>query len=286
MPIELRRDEKIVKQLKPHPIAFTDLYSIFLYLIIINILFYIYYQDITNWLLKLPIVGWIPQIKDYLTLTIWGLSIILPFLVIALIKAVWKWFILSLITVILGAIFKIKLQIPEQAPAIIIGLIGLSLVEMYRKGHTYYITNQRIITELKFITQKQREFSYSKLNELIVSKGIIGRIFNVGTIIPITATGMGLGEDIAAAGIGTTTKIKGVEIGGGVIGGKTVVVPRGRSAYTLFGVKNPVKIKELISQYAWQQEETPILRKIAEDIEKLVYKEEEETQESESEELS
>lgn len=275
MPIELRRDEKIIKQIKPHPLAFTDLYSIFLYLIIINILFLIYYQDITNWLLKLPIVGWIPQLQAYLTLTAWSLSIILPFLAIALLKATWKWFILSLIAMILGIIFKFKFQIPEQAPAIIIGLIGLSLVEMYRKGHTYYITNQRIITELKFITQKQKEFSYSKLNELIVKQGIIGRIFNIGTIIPITATSLGLGEDITATGIGATTNVKGIKIGGGIAGGKTVIVPRGRSAYTLFGVKNPIKIKELISKHAWQQEETPILRKIAEDIEKLVYEKEE-----------
>lgn len=280
MPIELRQDERIVEQVKPHPIAFTDLYVIFSYLVIVNVLFYIYYRDVVNWLLTLPIIGWIPQAQGYLALTAWAIIIILPFLIVALMRVVWKWFILSVIAVILGAIFKVKLQIPEQAPALIIGLIGLSLVEMYRKGHMYYITNQRIVTELKFITQKQRELSYSKLNELIVTKGIIGRLLNVGTIIPITATGIGLGGDVAAAGVGAAAKVKGIEVGGGVMGGKTVIVPRGRSAYTLFGVKNPVKIKELISQYAWQQEETPILKKIAEDIEKLVYKEEKPEEES------
>ncbi|MCS7385636.1 MAG: PH domain-containing protein [archaeon GB-1867-005] len=271
MPIELKEGEQLVEEIKPHPLAFIDLYLIFIYLLAISVAFHIYGDEIARAAASMPIIGLLVQVEEYLTLTSWALCIVIPFLAVSILKVRWRWLFFSLIIVALGVAMKFKLNLPEYTSTALFGIAGLSLINAYRKGHTYYITNQRIVTELKFIKHKQREISYSRLTDIIVAKGVIGRIFNVGTIIPITPSGMGLGEDFALAGVGMPGKAAaGVTIG--VAGGKAVKVPRGRSPYVLFGVKNPLRIKELISKYAWEREESTILRKISEDIEKLVEK--------------
>ena len=273
MTLKLKEGEELIQEIKPHPIAFIDLYLKFIYLVIISIAFFIYGGKLAELVASTPLIEIIGQLSDYIPLIAWAACIIIPFTIISVLKIRWRWLLFSLLIVALGIIMKIELNLPEYASSAIFGVAGLSLVNSYRNGHTYYITNQRIVTELKFIRHKQREISYSKLSELIVVRGLIGRIFNVGTIIPITPSGLGLGEDQAITGVGVSEKqLAGLPITAGIAGGKTVKVPRGRSPYVLFGVKNPMKIKELISKYAWEREEATILKKISEDIEKLVEK--------------
>ncbi|MEM3709797.1 MAG: PH domain-containing protein, partial [Nitrososphaerales archaeon] len=154
-----------------------------------------------------------------------------------------------------------------QMPSIIASILGSILTEFYRRGHAFYVTDQRIISELRFLSYKRRELTYDKINDLALTKGILGRIFNYGTIFPITASGFGLGEDlaVATAGMGATSK-KGFSGGIAVSGGRTISVPRGRSSYVLFGVRNPNEVYEIISKNIHGYEEAPYLKKILEEL--------------------
>lgn len=264
--LQLREGEELKASMIPHPLAFTDFYAIFFYITVLGIVFIFFQEQISDWLVSLPIVGWFPE---QLFMIFWAGCVILPFLVVAVVKIVWRWFFFSLILASMGLVIVLVLEWPlqyMQLPLISMGILGLFLTEGYRHGHHFYITSQRIISELRFLSYKRRELTYGKITDVAMVKGVIGRLFNYGTIFPITASGFGLGEDLAAvtAGVGLTSR--GVTTGMAVTGGKTVSVPRGRSSHTLFGISHPEETCSMITKYIHEYEEAPYLKRISEDI--------------------
>jgi hypothetical protein len=265
--LKLNEDEELVKSLRPHPLAFVDFFVIFLYLLIVSLIFVFYRGQILAWLEGISLLG---LLKDQLFTLLWGALIVVPFLAVAIFKITWRWFFFALILVITGVAIVLFYDVPSyymQIPSIIASIIGLILTEFYRRGHYFYITNQRIISELRFLSYKRRELTYGKINDLALTKGILGRIFNYGTIFPITASGFGLGQDLAAvtAGMGVASK-KGVGGGVAVSGGRTVSIPRGRSSYVLFGVRKPDEVYGIISKHIHGYEEAPYLKKILDEL--------------------
>ncbi len=265
--LKLNEDEELVKFLRPHPLAFVDFFAIFSYLLIVSLIFVFYREQILAWLESISLLG---LLKDQLFTLLWSALIVVPFLAIAILKITWRWFFFALILVITGVAIVLFYDVPSyyiQIPSIIASIIGLILTEFYRRGHYFYVTNQRIISELRFLSYKRRELTYGKINDLALIKGVLGRIFNYGTIFPITASGFGLGQDLAAvtAGMGVASK-KGVGGGVAVSGGRTVSIPRGRSSYVLFGVRKPDEVYEIISKHIHGYEEAPYLKKILDEL--------------------
>ena len=66
-------------------------------------------------------------------------------------------------------------------------LLLYGLGYFYAKGHRYIITNHRIIMFRKFIGIIIRSVACDKITDIIVSQGPFGRIFNYGSISPMTA---------------------------------------------------------------------------------------------------
>jgi len=277
--LKFREDEKILASLKPHPLAFLDFYALFAYLVAIGAIFWIFESQIKNAIrdaIKIDPVG---LSSEAIFLTLWFVCLVAPFLVAAVLKITWRWLLLSIGIGALGAVLQLYLSISHglQILSILIGIVGAALVDVYRRKFDFHITDQRIIIELNFVSQKRREILYSKISDLVVEKGWLGRIFKYGSVIPITESGFGLGEDVSAVTIaGTGSPLpKGPKITTAVSGGRTVSVPRGRSFYVLFGVRKPELVSETISQLMRGHEEAPYLRKIAAGVETLVKKEEE-----------
>ena len=61
-------------------------------------------------------------------------------------------------------------------------LIGLYIVELVRKGNTYYITDRRTIHEFTFLKRDFSSAAYDKIQDLHITQGIIERIVGIGTI--------------------------------------------------------------------------------------------------------
>lgn len=274
--LKFREDEKILAYLKPHPLAFLDFYAFFAYLVSIGAIFWIFEPQIKGALGNVIPVDWG---VETIFMILWFACLVVPFLVIAVLKISWRWLFLSIGISALGAALKFSsLNIAHglQIPSIVIGVIGFILVDVYRRRFDFYITDQRIIVELNFISQKRREILYSKISDLVVERGWLGRVFNYGSVIPITESGFGLGEDVSAvtvAGTGSPMP-KGPKVTTAVSGGRTVSVPRGRSFYVLFGVRKPDMVSDMISKLIHGYEEAPYLKKIAAGVESLVEKEE------------
>ncbi|MEM3542411.1 MAG: PH domain-containing protein [Candidatus Methanomethylicia archaeon] len=253
-------------KIKPHSIAFIELYLIPIYVIAFSIILRFYVNEIVEKIIENMGILLFPI--EYMPIIVWAIIMILPFIIMFITKSSIKWLLIGILTITLPVIVKLKFGIEESTLTLIMGIIYLAISNAYRNAHTYYITSERIISEYKFIREKSREISYQYITDIVVEKGIIGRILNVGTIIPISTAGLGLGGDIAA--ISGRINLKQLSLG--VIAGKSVNIPRGRSPNVLFGVKDPIKVKEMISKEISKHSESGLLSKISENLEKILEK--------------
>lgn len=69
------------------------------------------------------------------------------------------------------------------------GLLTILLTEMYRQGHHYYITNQRCIKEVTFISRISEEATYDLISNVTFTQTLAARLFNYGNIICQMASG-------------------------------------------------------------------------------------------------
>lgn len=79
-------------------------------------------------------------------------------------------------------IFGVFLGIISLIAFGLLGILYIILIEFIRRGHKYYITNNRIIHEFTFIVRKISSIPYSKIQDLHLTQGILERMFGVGTI--------------------------------------------------------------------------------------------------------
>ncbi|MEM1550984.1 MAG: PH domain-containing protein [Candidatus Bathyarchaeia archaeon] len=141
-------------------------------------------------------------------------------------------------------------------------VLGLFLVEVYRRGHRFFLTSYRIIAVKKFIWKEVREVMYDKITDIYVHQGLLGRIFNYGTIIPISESGFGLGEDASLAAISAEAAAKRGSLGVIFSGKRSVNRPKASSYFSLYGIPDPKRMRGIIGSKMLEMKETPILRRI------------------------
>ncbi len=247
-------NELIEKSLSPHPLSFMKLQSLCLFLIIWGV-----------------IIGWLVNFSEYKTLFFgnewfillaWGLVLLLVGVIASLIAIRWTIFFLYL-AVFIGAIALMLWQNwlnKDAAPVFIpffsvaVSIVGFLIIEVYRRSHQYIITNLRIILMSGFITKTELSIRYDKIT-VFGKQSILGQIFNFGTIIPITPSGLGLGSDQTLAAGGLMLGGKKAKLLGLAGGGKEVQTPRSRSSFELHGVHPYREIKNLIEKLV--QESVP-----------------------------
>lgn len=146
----------------------------------------------------------------------------------------------------------------------VLSLPALLGTEMNRRSHRYILTNLRIIFRGGFFVQKERQLRYESITDLDGTQGILGRIFNYGTLIPVTQSGFGLGADTSEAhiGVGVGGSKMGVGAGIGIAagGGKEVQVGRARTHDSLTGVRPYRDVKYLLETLVQNSTSTPYLQ--------------------------
>lgn len=86
----------------------------------------------------------------------------------------------------------------------IIGIPILLVVELYRRGHKYFITNKRIISQFTFLSRDINEVSWDLVTRVSISQSLLSRILHIGTVNVETASG----EIIEFDGIGSPKNVK------------------------------------------------------------------------------
>ena len=281
---DLLSNEVVEVFARPHPLSFLKYYLVNTYLILVALFLnqaYNYikiYAESNQWIKGLlGLLKFIPWMKpeDLLLLILFWAILILSGL---LIGVLWVSKMPLLYMILLGAagtLLEVYFLAPYetflfiQKPLVklyllaLAAIIGFFLIEIYRRGHKYFITNYRIVTIKKFIRKEMREIMYDKITDVYLDQGILGRIFNFGTIIPISASSFGLGEDAALAAVsaGTSSPKKGF-LGISFGGKRGVNRPRAATYFSLYGVSNPKKIHLIIANKMIEMKEAPILRRI------------------------
>ncbi len=230
--MKLARGEELLVDARPHPLAFAGLYLIYGYILLVGILLW-------TGAFKVQLPPIIPVEGELLVL--W-LSLVVPLVIASLIKISWRWALISIVLAAASTYVGYS-GYPSWIPEVAFGLVGILSVDFYRRGHRYYVTNRRIVMEKRFLSVRKRELPISKINDVVVEIPLLGRIFNFGTVIPLTASGLGVGEDLALAG--TSVKVNRFEVG--VAGGRGVNVPRARTFLALYGIPDPDKVSSVIS---------------------------------------
>ncbi len=243
MSTKLQKGEELIRALRPHPLAFYRLYGIWTYLALVGVYF--------STGPRIEILDMSPETSARI---LWWLSILVPAVLIALFRINWRWLFALAIPGLLA--FSLPSQ-PEYNTFVeglglfwlsdqnhiltAFGLLGILGTEEHRRSHRYYITNWRLIMESGHLGVHRRTLLYRNINDLVVEQSFPGKIFNFGTIIPITASGLGLGDDFSMAGAAVGTR--GMIAAGG---GKTGSPPRGRSHPRLEGGGRPEQVHDLI----------------------------------------
>lgn len=262
--MRLLEGEELIKVLRPHPLAFMRYITLCIYFMVMGSIFYFLWDKLAM-LLNLPFVG-LPSIVA----AWWGLLLIGP-LVVGLLHITFWPLLCSIGLGFVGALAVLSLGYhPTFLGALTIfgGVLGLVLTDIYRRGHTYYITNQRLIMVREFISREEYHLSYEEISSLRLHKGIIGHLFNFGTITPITASGVG--TSMKASGIIVEKGIRRFGLDVGIIGAKARTVPGGESHVELFGVPRPEEVRDLIIKLKEERAPVPYLKRIATATEEIL----------------
>lgn len=248
---DLLNNEELRLKLRPHPLSFMGLQMIPTALLALGVfLFWFFNKEQPAWLETIFGLGATP----YAILWLIGLAAISVIESLAMIR--WRIFFAHMAIFAAGMLIIWKLNWWEQirifAPALTVACaaIGFMLVELYRQSHEYLITNFRLIFRGGIVTKKERTLRYDKITDIDGSQGPLGRIFGFGTILPITQSGFGLGNDtaFAAGSVGTQVARGRANVNIAAGGGKEVQTPRARSYYELHGACPYSKVKNLLEE--------------------------------------
>lgn len=292
MSISLLENEKILKTTYPHPLSMVNLYLNWLYIAFVGFTFIAMRTHINAWISEFPLTG---TINSQIFFFVWACCLLFPSIIVSFSRINWSWVglgifltgaggFLTYYNVAVSEIIRdcinnvsflerivnyVYNSMPTPIPSedlfhprelpnhllIFVGLIGFFTSNSYRKSHKYYLTNRRILIHFSFISVKERDVMYSKVDDLVVQQGIFGRVFKFGTIIPISASGMGTGSDQAFVSFGIEGKLPaGPTISVAIGGGKSITIPRAPSFYSLYGVANPEEIKAVMLKEMEQRE--------------------------------
>jgi membrane protein YdbS with pleckstrin-like domain len=248
------QDERMILTKKPHPFAMLDISSFWLLLSGIGVAHFIYYPEIATLLRTYLHFDFAVRHTYHL---MWFLSVLVPLTIMAIFRVSFRYISVLLLLVVANIALQWKvaprLNIPLEAHPhlgsyllIIVGLIGIAGSEVYRRGHRYFITNKRVISRFGVLRRSERMVLYSKIDDLLTQKGGFGGLFNFGTVIPITSSGIGTGQDSAHGGAMVGGGKMGLGAGMFAGGSKSQTVPRALAAYVVFKVSNPEEVAQII----------------------------------------
>jgi len=247
-PSESLENEKIEKVLSPHPLSFMGLQSLCIFLIV--------WGMVLLWLVNFSEYSGIftgPG-TEWFSVILWALVLLVGAVIASLVLIRWSIFFMYLVIVLGGIglmiwqswIASATLFIPVYSVAV--SILGFLLVELYRRSHKYIITSYRIVFKGGIVTKEERTLRYDKITDINSKQGVLGQIFGFGTIIPISASGFGLGADQSFAAGGVQLGEKKAKFLGLFGGGKEVQTPRARSYYELHGVFPYKEVKKTVEE--------------------------------------
>ncbi len=271
MTVRLLPGERLETELRPHPVAWTGRYLVAAYPAILGLILAAVFT--TSWWTNASTGKWY-EIWSFLygntaaAYVYMFVGLILVGAIVAVAGIRWRTFFLYLAIGIGTAVLTYFLPVaPEQG--IPLGLVILTTPNMLwseidRRSHRYTLTNLRILFSGGTIVKRERQLKYESITDLDGTQGILSRMFDVGTLIPVTQSGFGLGADTSQASMSVGGgAARGGAFGGGAItagGGKEVQTARAKTFHQLTGIRPYGETKYLLERLIQEATSTPYLR--------------------------
>lgn len=252
---DLLRNEEIRAELSPHPLSFLNYHSPFLYLFALGLGFGYLFNAVGGWVSFEGFLGYAAGIVA-VRLVVWGVALLLFGVAVSVLLI--RWSILVVYILIAAGAVYLTILAPEAGmnpfflPVYSVGtaVLGMAAVDAYRRTHDYVVTDLRLILRGGLLTKSERSITFEDITDLETKQGILGRIFGYGTIVPLTASGLGTGADESFAGGGAGAGNEEGTVGAALFagGGREVRVARARTYDQFHGVYPFRKVKLLIQQ--------------------------------------
>lgn len=242
--------EYIEASLRPHPASFIKYYFSYLYLAFLAAALYTLYNWINNSLLLnqgaiqflnvlFGIIPWLSP-KELVFLIIFWITLILSGILMKALLASKKPLLYVTIIGVLGTLLEIYLYpepVTKPVTLLFFAVLGLILMDAYRRGHKFLLTNYRVVAVKKFIVRDVKEIMYDEISQVYLHQGLLGRLLNYGTIILIPKSGFIYGGD----------KLRATAPGAEDLGGKRDLdMAKNRLCFSLHGIPNPKKVRGII----------------------------------------
>jgi len=250
--MDLMSDEHVRLKLTPHPMTQIREYPLWIWTLVISILSWI---DPSTVFIYLDVLFdtniYVNGVYYYLTsmhfLLAYLILILIPAFLQALIRLEWRpLFAYSVLSILLLIFCHYLMPIENLAYqlGIWISLIMLSHKEYQRVSTEYILTNRRLVLKHQGHGQTMRSLFLSNIQDVILQTSFLGNFLGYGTVVPLTASGIGTGQSTSTAALHTSlgSKVR-VGLGAAQSEGKTtsnaspeyalVCVPRARQAYKM-----------------------------------------------------
>ncbi len=255
--VALREGEAMKLVLRPHPLAFAKYHTLTVIYIILAGLLPTLFAHVRSLSILIS--------SSSIDLAIWWAVLLVPAIGAGLLWVSKQPLVYSVLVGLGGTVLTVEYGNESTILPVLLGsagVAGIVLTELYRRGHRYFMTDQRLVLSKNFVTETTRELRYDRISDLIMSTGVLGKIFHFGSIIPVSQSGFGLGEDTAgaAAGVGTT---RGRLVGGALVfGSKGASTPRSATYYSIYGVPGVKSVYNTLSELVHSYSEAPYLKRI------------------------
>ncbi|MFQ6012269.1 MAG: PH domain-containing protein [Thermoplasmata archaeon] len=269
---DLLRNEEIRAELQPHPLSFLSFHAPFLYLFALGLGMGYLFNAVSGWVSFEDFLGYIPGIVA-VRFVIWTVALLVFGIAVSVLTI--RWSVFGTYVVLIALALYITLQTPEVGAnpfflplfSVVLALGGLAMIDLYRRTHTYVITDLRLILRAGILTKSERSILFENVTDLETKQGILARIFRYGHIIPVTASGLGTGAEEAFAGGGVGAQNAQGNVGGGLFAGgaRGVRVARATSYAKLHGVF-PFRQVKMLLHHLLQEHSTIYYAKEQRDI--------------------
>ncbi len=263
--------ERMEATLRPHPVAWLGRYLLAGFPLLWGLFLAFLFR--TDWWMDAERGAWY-QVWTFLygnavaahVYTVAGLAVAGAIVSVATIR--WRRFFLYVAVGLAAVAVTLATRSdPEAVLPVLLAVASLPLLglaEVDRRSHRYFLTNLRVVFQGGVLVQKERQLKYESVTDLDGTQGALGAMFDYGTLIPVTQSGFGLGNDTSQAGLAVGGGGEKAGLFGGAAvtagGGKEVATGRARSFHQLTGVKPYKDTKYLLERLVQEATSTPYLR--------------------------
>ncbi len=273
--LDLLHNEEVDMVLRPHPLSFTKHYIFFVYLVILALLLRRLHLllientslfSVLNELLGVPLSQLGINIVDLIfLLSFWAVLILSGWLGSRLLHTG----LLMLYTIMVafsGTFLEFYCLISRfEMPFVQVSYIkilllaatavmAMILIELHRRRCLYIITNRRVILR-GGLTFKEEEITYDEIARIRVEQGILGRVFNFGTVSLLSASALKLGGALYSeireelSGFEGNLKHSAFE--------EDLKKFRDKEPLRLYGIPNPRRVRIIIGNRQLEAKEGP-----------------------------